>query len=232
MALRIACDLDGTVADMDAALQEHATTLFGRDVTLRGGLALDPLSAAEGVETGEVVIDRGKGLSRREARQLWDHVAGVDNFWLGLKEIEPGSIARLAALAAANQWEILFITQRPATAGETAQVQTQRWLRAQGYDLPSVFVMNGSRGKLAAALHLDAVVDDRSENCLDVATASKARPMLVWRSAPNTAPPGAKNLGIHIVFSFAEALDELESMTANLGKRPSIMSRIRDAIGI
>ena len=40
--------------------------------------------------------------------------------------------------------------------------------------MPSVFVMNGSRGKLAAALHLDAVIDDRSENCLDVVVDSKA----------------------------------------------------------
>ena len=69
----------------------------------------------------------------------------------------PESIEEVSeALAAANRWEILFLTQRPTTAGDTAQVQSQRWLRAQGFDMPSVFVMNGSRGKLAAALHLDA----------------------------------------------------------------------------
>jgi hypothetical protein len=34
MALRLACDLDGTVADMDAALQREARRLFGPDVDL------------------------------------------------------------------------------------------------------------------------------------------------------------------------------------------------------
>ena len=35
MALRIACDLDGTVADMESALQQHAEALFGPDVDIR-----------------------------------------------------------------------------------------------------------------------------------------------------------------------------------------------------
>ena len=34
MTLRIACDLDGTVADMDAALQREARRLFGPDIDL------------------------------------------------------------------------------------------------------------------------------------------------------------------------------------------------------
>ncbi len=36
MALRIACDLDGTLADMEAALQREAERLFGPGVGLRG----------------------------------------------------------------------------------------------------------------------------------------------------------------------------------------------------
>ncbi len=35
MPLRIACDLDGTVADMDGALQQHAEALFGPGVDVR-----------------------------------------------------------------------------------------------------------------------------------------------------------------------------------------------------
>ena len=39
---------------------------------------------------------------------------------------------------------------------------------------------------IAEALHLDAVVDDRVENCLDVALESKAKPLLIW---PNQMKP-------------------------------------------
>ena len=45
MPLRIACDLDGTVADMDAALQREAERLFGPDVSVRtSGPLFTPLT--------------------------------------------------------------------------------------------------------------------------------------------------------------------------------------------
>ncbi len=37
-------------------------------------------------------------------------------------------------------------------SGATPQVQTQRWLESKGFRLPSVFVVQGSRGRIAAAL--------------------------------------------------------------------------------
>ena len=67
-----------------------------------------------------------------------------------------------------QHWEVFFITQRPATRGETVQRQTQRWLVAQGFDLPSVLVIAGSRGAAAGALRLDYHVDDLAQNCVDV----------------------------------------------------------------
>jgi hypothetical protein len=49
MSLRIACDLDGTIADMDAALQREARRLFGPDVDLHASSAA-PIESAEDVE--------------------------------------------------------------------------------------------------------------------------------------------------------------------------------------
>jgi hypothetical protein len=49
MGLRIACDLDGTVADMDAALQREARRLFGADVDLHAA-SKRPMESAEDVE--------------------------------------------------------------------------------------------------------------------------------------------------------------------------------------
>jgi hypothetical protein len=239
MALRIACDLDGTLADMEAALQREVEMLFGAEVDLRGGstLPLAPLQSPSGFDAptdapAAPVPAARRPLTDRERRKLWSHVATIENFWRGLREIEPGAVARLAAVAAAHRWEVIFLTQRPGGAGDTAQRQSQEWLRANGFELPSVFVMNGSRGKVADAFALDAVVDDRPDNCLDVVTDSTARALLVWRDEPGTVPPGAKRTGITVVSGFNEALDQLERLTAQRQKPESVLGRVRNAIGI
>jgi hypothetical protein len=215
MSLRLACDLDGTLADMDSALVREAERLFGAGVVLR----------AE-AEDGQRV------LTPAQTRQLWDHVRTVENFWTTLQEIEPGAVARLAALRTLHGWDVIFVTQRPSADGETTQLQSQRWLEAHGFELPSVFVMNGSRGKLADVLSLDAVIDDRPENALDVATESKAKSILVWRGPRDAAPAAAERLGIHTVYSFAEAIDLLEQMTAKPAGPQRFLDRVRAAIGL
>ena len=78
--------------------------------------------------------------------------------------------------------------------------------------LPSVFVVHGSRGKIAASLQLDVLVDDRPENCLDVAIDSTARAILVWRGGEDKVPGSARQLGIGAVGSIAECLDILEAL--------------------
>ena len=72
-------------------------------------------------------------MTSRQERRLWRHVEAIDNFWETLTEIEPGAVARLAAVATERKWEVLFLTKRPASAGATAQLQTQRWLEAKGF---------------------------------------------------------------------------------------------------
>src|SRR6476661_5484879 len=76
---------------------------------------------------------------------------------------------------------------------------SQRWLESKGFSLPSVFVVQGSRGRIADALGLDIVVDDRPENCLDVVVDSKARAILVWREDESLLPAAARRLGIGVV---------------------------------
>ena len=73
--------------------------------------------------------------------------------------------------------------------------------------------MAGSRGRVADALALDVVIDDRFENRLDVVTDSKARAILVWRDTDAALPAAAARLGIELVFSMTEALNLLEQTT-------------------
>ena len=148
-------------------------------------------------------------LTPRQERRLWQHVRQIDNFWQSLNEIEPGTVARIAQLAEQQRWEVIFLTKRPQTDGATAQVQSQRWLESKGFPLPSVYVVQGSRGRIAAALSLDIVVDDRPENCLDVVVDSQAKPILIWRDRREALPAAAQRLGISVVSTVAECLNTL-----------------------
>ena len=212
MSLRIAFDMDGVLADMDAALGDEAERLFG-----------DPPSA-------DPPQSRSR-LKPRQERRLWERVESIENFWESLAEIEPGVVARLHALAAERRREVVFLTKRPATAGATAQVQTQRWLDARGFTLPSVYVVQGSRGRIAAALALDFVIDDRPENCLDVSIDSKARSILVWRDDETQLPDAVRRLGIGVVPSVARCLDILAQIEP-ADVQSGMMTKVRRLLGL
>jgi hypothetical protein len=232
--LRIAFDLDGVLADMDSALLRQAEVVFGEAATRRlqlspsvgGSPTRDAVSAeaADGVDAdaqADVTPPIVRlNLSPRQQRRLWRHVTQVENFWQSLEEIEPGTVARIAQLAEQRRWEVIFLTKRPETLGATAQVQSQRWLEAKGFSLPSVYVVQGSRGRVAAALSLDVVIDDRPENCFDVVSDSQAKPILVWRDRREALPAAAQRLGISIVSTVAECLNVLAKAAA----QPSAMS--------
>src|SRR3954471_14746445 len=206
---------------MESELARQAELLFGKGATAprhEPDIATsDPRATADDNTQAVAPAENATpalalNLTERQQRKLWRHVETIENFWQTLAEIEPGAIARLAAVAAERRWEIIFLTKRPQTAGVTAQLQTQRWLEAHGFRLPSVFVVQRSRGRIAAALGLDIVVDDRPENCLDVVVDSKARAILVWRDDESQLPAAAQRLGIGVVTSVADCLDILTQL--------------------
>jgi hypothetical protein len=241
VSLRIGFDLDGVLADMDSALLREAAAVFGeaaaRQMQQRpesSELAASAVASSD--ESAEVSDGTTPPLIRlsmtpRQQRRLWHHVRSVEDFWQSLTEIESGSIARLAQLAHERRWEIIFLTKRPQTAGATAQVQSQRWLESKGFSLPSLFVVQGSRGRIASALSLDVVVDDRPENCFDVVADSNAKPILVWRDSPKALPTAAQRLGIGIVGSVEECLNLLAAADASSSEEASIFSRLKRLFG-
>ncbi len=249
--MRIGFDLDGVLADMKSELLRQAEVVFGEamarrlcersaDTAVVG--ATEPGKPAEAAADGQAEADTALDnvptavkltMTARQQRRLWRHIATVENFWENLKEIEPGVTARLSALATERGWEIIFLTKRPETAGATAQVQSQRWLVSKGFALPSVYVVQGSRGLIAAALGLDIVIDDRPENCLDVVADSKARAILVWRDDEKHMPATARRLGIGTVRSVNDCLDILVQIDAPAsGEKPSVMDRVRRLLGL
>ena len=238
MPLRIGFDLDGTVADMYSALHVEALKLFGDDVVAKSSVKKappgpdspdGPVAPDQEESTGALAMEE-LHLTAHQQMQLWDHVKKIENFWTTLPELEPGIIARIAKTAAARRWEIIFLTTRPSTAGELTQLQSQRWLDAHGFRYPSVMVVQRSRGRIADALQLDAFVDDRPENCLDIAVESKAKVILVWHGQMKDVPAGAKRLGVRPVQTISEALALLEQLD-DVRKQPGIIRSIKRAFG-
>src|SRR5690606_13434656 len=133
--MRLGFDLDGTVADLQGALAREARRLFpGIDPgTLPKSIAANAESAGAEGTTESAPVFSMSSLTQRQQRELWNAACAQVNFWETLDEIEPGSLARLSALARERRWEVIFLTSRPETRGDTAQLQSQRWLTARGF---------------------------------------------------------------------------------------------------
>lgn len=237
--MRLGFDLDGTVADLHRALAQEARRLFPDVDPAAVPSSAAPVATTNGANVDETASAAPEeqqvsfgALSARQQRDIWNAVCQRENFWETLDEIEPGSLARLYQLVQQHRWELIFLTSRPETRGDTAQAQSHRWLTKHGYEQPSVFVVHGSRGKIASALALDVIVDDRPENCLDVAIDSSARAILVWRGDAANVPGSARQLGIGSVGSIHECLDILEDLNRADAEDIGVVERLKRLLGL
>ena len=240
--MRIGFDLDGVLADLHQSFARAALRRYPHlDVAAVASpvIGASPPDAEQTDEEETVELTPGTGsptrdlgLSRRQTSVVWDDLCDVDDFWETLVETEEGIVRRLAAIVEEHRWEVMFLTSRPSSAGRTVQRQSQRWLERFGFTLPSVFVVHGSRGKIADSLALDVVVDDRPENCLDVVLESKARAVLIWRGPAATVPSSARRLGIGVEPSVNACLDVLLEASRAAATPADFMQRLRSLLGL
>jgi hypothetical protein len=232
MPLRIGFDMDGVLADFASAFNGAEVRLFGPGPGLSAGQPEkeeEKRSSAEAQDAPEGRLASPRELQRRRD-VIWNAIQSTPDFWVGLKPTDAGAVSRIHSLMLRHGWEVFFVTQRPATKGDTVQRQTQRWLVAQGFDLPSVLVIGGSRGAAAGALRLDYHVDDSAQNCLDVLADSAAKPILIAAESDETTVAGARRLGIGTATSIGECLDVLEQ-AAGARDQPGVLRRIATLVG-
>jgi hypothetical protein len=223
--------MDGVLADFASAYHTVEDRLYGPAAP-----HTRPEDPAEEARADEARERRPNdptpaiGQKRRRHDEIWRAIVSTPNFWMSLSPTQEGVVQRLHELMLRNKWEVFFITQRPATDGDTVQRQTQRWLVAEGFDLPSVLVINGSRGAAAGALRLDYHVDDNPQNCLDVKSQSTARPILIVDPTDEVAVTSARRLGIGTARSVSECLVILEEATVNRA-HPRLLDKLAQLVG-
>lgn len=233
MTLRIGFDMDGVLADFASAFHDVEARLFGPGPQLRAG---EPEKEEEGQAAPTDELDTRPDAvesvreSRRRRDTIWRAIQSTPNFWETLQPCDPAAVSRIHALMLEQHWEVFFITQRPKTAGDTVQRQTQRWLVAQGFDLPSVLALGGSRGAAAGALRLNYHVDDSPQNCLDVVSESRARTILIVPDGDDTTVVSARKLGVATSPSIAAALDLLAQASA-AHQQPGLLAKLAAMVG-
>jgi len=231
VAIRIAFDIDGVLADFAAAFREVELRLFGPASAVgfeRPEIEAEHEEAVAARATAEAVrpVD---GRRRRDV--IWKAIRETPDFWTLLKPLDPTAVARIHEMMVRKRWEVVFITQRPSTAGQTVQRQTQVWLRDQGFEMPSVLVIAGSRGAAAAALRLNFHVDDNPQNCLDIVADSKARAFLIVPEGDEVTEKAARRLGVAVARSVGEVLDLLGELPNSGNPDAGILERLARMIG-
>lgn len=239
--LRIAFDMDGTLADLSTAYAEIEDRLFGPELAEHERPAPEAREqeqhVEEGVAAAATTSDNRRVSERRSPRsglrhrdRIWRAIESTPNFWTTLKPLEQGAVKRLYQLTGDHNWEVFFITQRPATAGATVQWQTHKWLVEQGFATPSVIPLSGGRGKCAAALQLDYLIDDTPQNCVDVLSDSSTRAILLVDPDDPLAESSARRLGIGTAHNIHEVLDLLVQAT-EARANPSLFEKLRKLVG-
>ncbi len=211
MSLRLGVDLDGVVADFRSSFEQAAKD---------AGVVI----AATGPDQPPA-----EPMSTRDIKRTWDHVRKAQNWWVGLKAYEPAQITRVYALSRTFNWEVVFMTRRPVTAGDPVQFQSQYWLEEHGFFYPAVVTVPGSRGELSNALRLDLIIDDQLHNCVDIISASTAKTVLLLRDAMDaTSRDRATSRGIGVVSSLREAIDVAEHINETIKERRGKLQRLTD----
>jgi hypothetical protein len=204
--------MDGVLADFSTAFRAVEARLFGTATPVGTEAPEVEAQHEDAARTAAAASAPAPRESRRRRDAIWKDIHGTPDFWATLQPHDPDAVRRIHEMMLRHRWEVVFITQRPSTLGQTVQRQTQQWLRAQGFDLPSVLVISGSRGAAAGALRLDYHVDDSPQNCLDIVSESPARPILIVPEPDEVIENSAKRLKITVARSIGEALDVLEAV--------------------
>ena len=108
-------------------------------------------------------------VSKEEMGAAWKASEGIRNLWSDLEPLpsfdeETIELLRITIV----RHDVFFVTNRYDTPGASPMKQTKYWFAVNaGIQSPNVLISK-EKGPMASVLQLDAFLDDRPKNCLDV----------------------------------------------------------------
>lgn len=170
--MRIGFDLDGVLVNFIEAYQRLVIeTAHGLDL-FQPGDNLDPPCWN---------WPEYRGYSADTMKRVWATITASRSFWYSLKPLADCSTLGLCIQSLEHEHDIYYITSRP---GPYAKRQTEAWLRRHlpypFADVNPTVLIASDKGAAAAALRLDAYIDDNLDNVKSVlAQSGKTRTYLL-----------------------------------------------------
>lgn len=174
-------DCDGVLADFNSAFIQRVIDVTGKDLFPPRPFAIPCWDYPEHF-----------GYTKADTTAVWKDIKADPGFWSGLNaypDVVP-VIRWLSKLSEYDQADVYFITNR---MGVAAKAQTEMWLSARGVDSPTV-LLSANKGMIARALNLDFYVDDKNENCADVAVNSLKTKTYMLAQPWNTEQPSVPRI--------------------------------------
>jgi hypothetical protein len=111
-------------------------------------------------------------VTKEEMGAAWAKAATVFNLWQDLEPLPAfDNETRDYLLEVVRKHDVYFVTNRFPTPGASPMKQTKAWFWfCAGINSPNVMIAK-DKGPMASVLELDAFIDDRPKNCLDVLAA-------------------------------------------------------------
>lgn len=194
----IGVDLDGVVADFNAAFVKKMIAVTGKD-----------LFPARPWEPSVWDYPQHYGYTNREVSAVWEAIKVDGAFWSQLPDYQttPVDLLELEAREIVQGDDIYFITSR---VGSSAKWQSERWLKHRMIKNPTVLI-SSQKGMCAAALKLDCYIDDKIENVLDVVARSPRTQVFLFSRAWNKSRQAMLDTSVTIVDSIHDMLSIMAS---------------------
>lgn len=200
--MRIGVDMDGVVANFNASFIPRMIANAGKDLF---GPEFIPTVWDYPLLVGYTVEEMTAALAEIEQDPT---------FWRSLECYHGEQVIKaldtLSTAQARGEHEVYFITNR---MGKLVKWQTERWLKSHGMSDPTV-LLTKNKGLAAAALDLDAYIDDKLENIVDVLhhTGITCMPFLCDRPWNQTPRDIIQEHEIPVVKSLYEMLQSLHKV--------------------
>lgn len=149
----IALDVDGVLADFNAAYIDLVIEVTGKDLFPPRPFDIVTWSYPESY-----------GYSNKEVSAVWKVISESKDFWLNLKPLEGAEDFLKGLDSIPYDDDIYFITSRIRSQ---VKFQTENWLWNHGFPESTVLI-SSEKGLCCKALKVTHYIDDKIENCEDV----------------------------------------------------------------